>query len=369
VSTYIGIDCIALPSGISGAANYIYNLVRSLLSSDRSFPIAVICKPAHEHIFKKHLRAGDKLIKIPLMNRLHQLLFYEYRLSNLLINENIKVFHATHYITPPRNRNYKIITTFHDMGFILYPEYYPLVKKLYFGNRMSTFISRSDIVIAVSEATSDSITEIFPESRSKLKVIYPGVNHFSSNGSSGRKKKYLLAVNSLEKRKNIPFLIKVFNLLKSKYNLEHQFIVVGNQTNDFRNVVAEYLRSKYKNDIEIMHSISESELANLYQNADLFLNASTFEGFGFTAFEAIKFSCPSIMYSSNVLKNVIAEHPYLLNNLDIQTWADLIARELRLEFPHKIDPSLIANFTWQNNVEKTINHYSQLLTPREVSID
>jgi glycosyltransferase involved in cell wall biosynthesis len=369
VNTYIGIDCIALPNGISGAANYIQNLVQSLLSSDRSFPIAVICKPAHERAFKKHLRAGDKLIKVPLNNRLHQLLFYEYKLSKLLINENIKVFHATHYITPPRNRNYKIITTFHDMGFILHPEYYPLIKKLYFGNRMLTFISRSDIVMAVSEATGDSITEIFPESHSKLKVIYPGVNHFSSNGSSGRKKKYLLTVNSLEKRKNIPFLIKVFNLLKSKYNLEHQFIVVGNQTNDFQNVMAEYNRSKYKNDIEVLHSISDSELANLYQNADLFLNASTFEGFGFTAFEAIRFSCPSIMYSSNVLKKVIEYHPYLLNNLDVQTWTDLIARELSLEFPNKIDPSLIENFTWQNSVEKTINLYSELLNHREVLVD
>jgi glycosyltransferase involved in cell wall biosynthesis len=246
VKTYIGIDCIALPTGISGAANYIQNLVQSLLLTDRSFPIAIICKPAHVPDFKKHLGAGDKLIQVPLKNRLHQLLYYEYKLSDLLIKENIKVFHATHYITPPRNRNYKIITTFHDMGFILHPEYYPLVKRLYFGTRMLTFISRSDIVIAVSEATGDSIAEIFPESYSKLKVIYPGVNHFNSNGSFGRKNKYILTVNSLEKRKNIPFLIKVYNHLKSKYNLEHQFIVVGNKTNDYSTVIGEYNRSRYK---------------------------------------------------------------------------------------------------------------------------
>jgi glycosyltransferase involved in cell wall biosynthesis len=369
VNTFIGIDCIALPAGISGAANYIYNLTRSLLSAERSFSIAVLCKPVHEPAFKKYLKPGDKIITVPLMNRLHQLVFYEYQLADLLLNENIKLFHATHYINPPRNKQYKIITTFHDMGFILHPEYYPLIKRLYFGNRMSTFISRSDIVMAVSEATGESIAEIFPESNSKLKVIYPGINHFNGNGAAVRKKKYLLTVNSFEKRKNIPFLIKVFNLLKSKYDLEHQFIVVGNQTNDYTDVMTEYNRSRFKNDIAILHSISDVELTTLYQNADLYLNASTFEGFGFTAFEAIRFSCPSIMYHSNVLKKVIVDHPYLLNNLDIHQWTDLIAKELAQEFPRKIEPSLIEHFTWEKSVEKTIRLYSNLLTPREVSVD
>jgi glycosyltransferase involved in cell wall biosynthesis len=368
VNTYIGIDCIALPTGISGAANYIYNLARSLLSAERDFPLAILCKPIHEPAFKKFLKPGDKCITVPLKNRPHQLVFYEYMLSDLLLRENIKLFHATHYITPPRHEGYKMITTFHDMGFILHPEYYPLIKRLYFGHRMSTFISRSDIVMAVSEATSDSIAEIFPKSYSKLRVIYPGVNHFNGNGTAIKNKKYLLTVNSFEKRKNIPFLIKVFNLLKSKYNLEHQYVVVGNQTNDYAAVLAEYNRSRFKNDIALLHSISDKELTTLYQNADLYLNASTFEGFGFTAFEAIKFSCPSIMYHSNVLKKVFVDHPYLLNNLDIQQWTDLIARELTLQFPQKIDPSMIEHFTWEKSVEKTINLYSQLLTSREVPV-
>jgi glycosyltransferase involved in cell wall biosynthesis len=368
MNTYIGIDCIALPAGISGAANYIYNLARSLLAAERSFSIVILCKPVHEAKFQKYLKPGDKCITVPLKNRLHQLLFYEYKLPDLLVSENIKLFHATHYITPPSSQRYKLITTFHDMGFILHPQYYPLIKRLYFGNRMSTFISRSDIVMAVSESTGDSIAEIFPESYSKLKVIYPGVNHFNGNGSAVRNKKYLLSVNSFEKRKNIPFLIKVFNLLKSKYNLEHQYVVVGNQTNDYTKVITEYNRSRFKNDIAIMHSISDNELTTLYQNADLYLNASTFEGFGFTAFEAIRFSSPSIMYHSNVLKKVFVDHPYLLNNLDIQQWTDLIARELTLQFPQKIDSSLIEHFTWEKSVEQTISLYSQLLTASEVPL-
>ena len=110
-------------------------------------------------------------------------------------------------------------------------------------------------------------------------------------------------------------------------------------------------------------------MADLYQNAEVFLNASTFEGFGFTAFEAIRFSCPSVMYHSNVLKKVIKDHPYLLDNLDIYKWADFIARELKLDFPNKIDSSLIGHFTWENSAEKIINLYSDLLTHREVMLD
>jgi glycosyltransferase involved in cell wall biosynthesis len=369
LNTYIGVDCIALPDGFSGAANYIYNLTHSLLSANRPFPIALICRPIHAPAFEKIIKAEDKLIKVPLRNRLHKLLFYEYRLSSLLINKNIKIFHATHYITPKQSEFYKIITTFHDMGFLLHPGYYPFVKRLYFRKRMYTFITRSDVVLAVSEATRDSIVEIFPQSRAKINTIYPGVNHMNIGDSKDRKKKYLLAVNSFEKRKNIPFLIKVFNLLKCKYKLEHQFIVIGDHTNDYPNVLAEVNRSPYKMDIILLNSISKQELVSYYQNADIFVNASTYEGFGFTPFEAIGLSCPSFLYNNNVLKKVFKAHQYLLNTLDVHEWADLIAEQLKLGFPNKIERSQIELFTWENNAKKTIELYSKLLMQRAASFD
>lgn len=369
MNSFVGLDCIALPDGFSGAANYIYNLSRTLLSTDRSFPIVIFCKPIHESVFKKFLGPRDKLIKVPLRNRLHKLLFYEYKLSELLIKENIKLFHATHYITPKQSRHYKLITTFHDMGFLLYPEYYPMVKRLYFGKRMPTFISRSDIILAVSEATEESIADIFPESRSKLQVIYPGVNHLASTGLNGHSAKYILAVNSFEKRKNIPFLIKLFNLLKHKHKLEHQFIVVGEKTNDYPNVLTEVNRSPFKKDITLLYSISKEELADYYQNADFFVNASTYEGFGFTPFEAIRFSCPSFIYNNNVIKKVFKDHLYLLNSLEVTEWADLIAEQLKLEFPNKIAQARVANLTWESSIKNTISLYSQLIMRREDSLD
>ena len=365
---FIGLDAIALPKHFSGAAYYIYNLICALLAADRPFPLAIVCKSRHEHLFEKFLRPEDKLIRVPLKNRLQQLHFYEYQLSGLLIKEGIKLFHATHYITPRPSDFYKIVTTFHDMGFLLYPKYYPRVKNLFFGKRMSTFISRSDILLAVSEATRDSIDTLFPENRSKLEIVYPGVNHFSSGMAKDNRKKYLLAVNSIEKRKNIPFLIRVFNLLKSKYHLEHQFIIIGHHANDYSNVIAEINHSPYKNDIILLNSLSKEELTGYYQNADFFVNASIYEGFGFTPFEAIRFSCPSFIYNNNVIRKVFKEHPYLLKTLDINEWADFIAKELKLNFQNKISQSLIKHFTWENTAQETFGLYSQLMMHREILV-
>ena len=370
---YIGMDCLSLPHNFSGAGYYMYYLIRKTLQIERSLPIAVFCKPEHRSLFTPHLKFGDKIVSIPLKSRIHRLLFYEYGLEKYLIRENVKLFHATHYLCPPPNKNYKIITTFHDMGFILHPQFYPISKRLYFKSRMKTFLRRSDRIIAISKSTEDAIIEFFPECKRKISLIYPGTDHlseenFKPNPIQAVERPFILAVNSFEKRKNIPFIIKLFTYLKQNYNLDHRLILIGHKANEHHSILKESSKSKYSADIHVLISIPIEQLISFYLSSDFFINASSYEGFGFSPFEAINYDLPAFLFRNGVAAELFNHHPYIQTNLDVESWGKYINSELQNNFENKISPELINNLTWQNTAVQFRELFSKLITVEEMAI-
>lgn len=348
----LGIDCLALPANFSGAAYYILNLVKSLLQLPRSFKIQIYCKSHHSYLFKKFLQEKDELFEFELKNRVHQLFFYEQHLSKKLVNSNTDIFLATHYITPKADHSYKIISIFHDMGFLLYPEYYPFAKKIYFRNMIPRFVARSNRIVTVSKTTLSDLIKNIPGSKSKSLFIYPGTDHnFNPNVKSDAEiinKPFILAVNSFEKRKNIPFIIEIFNQLKNKHHIKHSLLLVGTVNNYLKKVKNIAERSPFKESIFILPEISSASLKEFYTKADMFINVSLYEGFGFTPFEAISRNCPAFLYSNSVLQELIGKSPYLIASSSVDVWVDKIYSAMKQGYSDKIEANKLKHLTWNN---------------------
>jgi len=371
----IGIDCLSLPAHFSGAANYIFYLTIHLLKAPRTVPLTIFCKPAHRPLFSEHLKKDDKIVVIPLKNRATQLFFYEFQLKQRLIKEKIAVFYATHYLTPPRSPRYFIINTFHDAGFVLFPHFYPWIKRLYFGQRMATFLKRADVITAVSQSTAVSLAQSFPAQAGKIRTVYSGVDHFSGQPTDAspvlpvRRKiadrPYILAVNTLESRKNIPFIIQVFNELKTRFKMPHRLVIVGHPANGYRGILKTIRESSFKSEIILTNFVSTDELIAAYQRCDFFISASVYEGFGFTPFEAIFFGRPAFLYRNNAVAEFLGEHPYLFDHFDAAAWAEHIWRESRRGFKNKITFERITHLSWQNTASQVIKICTELMTTGE----
>lgn len=348
----LGIDCIALPSNFSGAAYYILNLTKSLLQLPRSFKIQVYCKSRHASLFKEFLKEGDELVQVDLKNRVHQLFFYEVQLSKKLVQNNTNIFLATHYITPKENHNYKIISIFHDMGFLNYPKYYQFIKRNYFRKMIPLFISRSDKIVTVSKNTLTELIKKIPQTNEKSLHIYPGTDHhLDFNFKSEQefvKNSFILAVNSFEKRKNIPFIIEIFNQLKKKHHINHNLLLVGTVNNYLRKVKHIAEKSPFKDSIFILQQINKAELNGFYKKADMFINASIYEGFGFTPFEAISQNCPAFLYSNKVIMEIFGKHPYIIDSLEVDNWVDIIYSEMKKKYSGKLKGEILKHLTWEN---------------------
>lgn len=370
---FVGIDCLALPEKFSGAAYYIYYLTKNLLEAPRNYPLSIFCKPQHQRIFRDLLGTRDKIFPVPLKNRADQLHLYEFRLKRILLKENVKIFYATHYICPPPDERYHLISTFHDMGFLLYPRYYPLIKRLYFGRRMKTFLERSDHVVAVSQSTADSLAKLFPQYSPRIKVICPGADHLPLERTYSLLKPavaspFILAVNTFELRKNIPFIIRVFNSLKTRANFPHKLLLIGHPANGYSKIMAEVNRSPFRKEIILLNSLSSTELTYYYKSCDLFINASEYEGFGFTPFEALNQNCPVFLYKNNTVAEFLGDHPYIFNHLDADVWADFIWNELMNSFKLKMDREAIRHLSWSNTAKETFKLLDTLVSTKDVSL-
>ncbi len=363
---FVGIDCLPLPRHFSGAAKYILHLTRSLLRAPRDFPLAILCRPRHTGLFAAYLKPADKLVTVSVRNRAQFLWRYEFSLPKLLRRQKIHIFHATHYLCPPASPYYKTVSTFHDMGFVRFPYWYSPLKTLYFKRKIPVFLNRADRIVAVSRNTRDDIVNAFPQTAAKIQVLHPGTDHLDMDKipSTASDPPFILSVNSFEKRKDIAFLLEVFNRLKREYFLPHRLILVGQPGNDGKNILRAQRKSPFASDIDIRISIPDEELIRLYQSADMFVSASNFEGFGFTPFEALRFGLPTFLYRHAVVEELLPRHPYILDHKEPEKWAALIAGAFLKNYSEKFSAFPAVQLTWRNCARQVCELYRSLLNER-----
>lgn len=204
---------------------------------------------------------------------------------------NSDIYHNPLFLLPRFGLKKQIATviTVHDLAFIEHPESFDFKTRLYFRLFLRKSLERADIVIAISNATAESISNYFPAVKNKVRVIYNGFNDFRRLSQLENickyKTPYFLQVGCGHKRKNLDVTIEGF--LKIKCNRNLRLICVG---------TSQRQKSSYKDvpGIVFLDQISEEDLYDLYRNAIATMYPSQYEGFGFPILEAMSSGCPVI---------------------------------------------------------------------------
>lgn len=134
-------------------------------------------------------------------------------------------------------------------------------------------------------------------------VVHPPINQVDSrqsflrlrSGLTAVSRNYYLTVSRLAPTKHIDLIIKVAN--KMKFPLK----VVGNGVEEMA------LRKIAGENVELLGSVDDKQLKDLYQNAKAFLYASVNEDFGMVPVEAMSFGTPVIALSSGGVKESVID--------------------------------------------------------------
>ena len=128
---------------------------------------------------------------------------------------------------------------------------------------------------------------------------------------------YILAVSSIEPRKNFPNLIRAFNRLKLE---DTKLLIVGSRESIFHNPELSSLVEGNPN-IHFTGYVTDRELAGLYRHAKLFVFPSFYEGFGIPPLEAMACGCPTVVSRAASLPEVCGDASHYVDPESVESIA------------------------------------------------
>lgn len=223
------------------------------------------------------------------------------------------------YIVPPKLGG-KVITTVHDMTWLRFPE--TMDKRNYkrLQDGLLRSIARSDRILTLSRFSKEEIVSLLDVPDEKISIVpcapslSKAVEDFPLCAERFHiTKPYLLYVGTIEPRKNLIRLLKAYSLLKLERGMTHQMVLAGGRGWESDDI---YRMAENMDGVVLTGYLTAAEKNALYQNADVFVFPSLYEGFGIPPLEAMAFGCPVVCSNAASLPEVVGEAARLVNPLD-----------------------------------------------------
>ncbi|MEY4504675.1 MAG: hypothetical protein RL154_971 [Pseudomonadota bacterium] len=367
------IDSVALLSPLAGIGRYNAEIAKLLPQFDVNanykyyygFVSDKVILPSSETRSLSTLGLAKKII---INNRVAKKLTRAgLRVYNSLTMPIYDLYWQPNFIPRDDIKTKKIITTVHDFSWHIEPSWHPKERADDMQKRFWDGIKRTDRIITGSEFTKQEIIKYLNYSADKIDVIYHGVDHsvfYPSNEITlDLPKKYILAVGSIEPRKNLINLLKAYDTFDAEFKNEYKLILVGFKgwnNSDIMSII-----EKNKTNIIYLGYINDNELREVYSRASVFVYPSLYEGFGIPPLEAM--ACGTAVVVSNVssLPEACGDSALYINPLCIDEIIAAIKSilensALQNEYKQK-GIKWAANFTWQESTKKHIESFYKTL--------
>lgn len=357
----------------TGIGVYIKNLADELFKLDQENEYVLFMKdPEYSEFLVPNSRITKVKIDVPWYSLKEQLV-----MPKILKKHQLDLMHFPHFNVPILYTG-KYLVTIHDIT----PKFFPgplvrksLIRKLGYNLVFKTGLSKAKKIITISNYTKQNIIKHFNANPDKIIITHLGFNQNLTNQITDQKikeiknklnitKPFLFYVGVWRDHKNLPGLVKAFNILKSKYNLDIQLVLAGSQDDRYPEIKQEINQSKYKSDIITPGFIEDSDLPLLYKAAKLFILPSYAEGFGLVALEAQSLNTPVIASNTTSLPEILEGSAVYFNPDDVHNMAEVINKVLA-------DKSLysdlqqkglaqVKKYSWQTTARQTLSVYQNI---------
>jgi glycosyltransferase involved in cell wall biosynthesis len=257
----------------------------------------------------------------------------------------------------------------HDLSYLRFPETVSR-DSLRYRTIVPRSIDRARIVCTLSETMKDEIEAEYGLDRERIHVTYPGVDDswFEAKPLSdidrvqvGLPERYVLAVGTLEPRKNLGHLLRAYSELWHSDPTTPPIVLVGasgwGPRLDLERLPDEaVIRTGY---------LATPELRSVVAGAACFAFPSMYEGFGIPPVEALACGVPVVATDLPVTREVLGQAARLVPLHDL----DALAEALRLELSTDSDEAAMTRrrdqarrWTWRECARQTLAAYQDALS-------
>lgn len=259
----------------------------------------------------------------------------------------------------------KQIVSIHDMAFKYFKSTFSKGFVILYNFLVPRIAKKSIHVCTVSESAKIEICKELNLNEAKISVIYNGLTDVFKQKKdncnvllNSNEERYLLTVSSHHPRKNYKRLIEAFSNIEDK---SIKLYVIGNIINHFSYEININDINK-DNRIKFLTNVSDKELACYYQNAELFVFPSLYEGFGIPVIEAMSMNLICVLSDIPVFREIGDDLVIYVNPEDTSSITEGINIGLKLK-KKKIKYINLKKFNWENSTNKIIellNKFSKI---------
>ena len=200
-----------------------------------------------------------------------------------LLARNADILHCPTFRAPVGSR-VPLVVTFHDLAVLRHPETFNTWTRTYSRSVLPRVAQAAARIIAVSQFTARELVELLDVPETKIRVIPNAVGPpFTATGDAAEGD-YVLAVSTLEPRKNLGRLVEGFR--RADLNGCELRVVGARGWGNIDHVPSAGVRW--------LGEVSDDELARLYRGARCAAYVSLYEGFGLPVLEAMSCGTPVV---------------------------------------------------------------------------
>lgn len=289
--------------------------------------------------------------------------FFSHLLKESLIPKGYDVYHVAHQFLIAILPSHGVrIATVHDLKPLVIPEDYPFLLKFVLGRILSRAYEL-DLILVDSRATKSDLCTLFRIPERKIRVVPLGVSEVFTPRPNARAllglrsdSKIIIHVGTEDRSKNIPFLLKVLQMLSKRVD-DLLLIRVGQKSPATQRLIQ---KLSLENKVLYVKSLSDERLAYHYSAADLLLFPSRYEGFGLPTLEAMSSGCPVMCSNTSSLPEVVDDAGSVVP-LNVDEWVErayslLTKREL-WEYYKEQGLKRAGEFSWLKCAKETEKAY------------
>ena len=318
----LGYDAKRLFNNFTGLGNYSRTLLRDLAAfyPDNAY---FLYSPRLVKNQETQFFINSPLFNVETPPPGRRLLWRTTGLRRELGRHRIQLYHGLSHEIPIglHARRIPSVVTMHDLIFYHYPHQYRWADRQLYDFKFRYACQHATRIIAISEATKQDIILFYGIPEEKITVIYQSVHQRFVQEKSQKTldnvvskyklpTNYLFFVGSLIERKNLLGVVKALALLPKEDRLP--LVIVG-EGDSYKQQVISYARVHGL--LPLLHFIRPDfdDFPALYQQADIFLYPSFYEGFGIPVLEALYSETPVITSNISSLPEAAGSSSYLVD--------------------------------------------------------
>jgi glycosyltransferase involved in cell wall biosynthesis len=367
---HIAIDAHAVGTRLAGNETYIANLVEALaeIDSKNTYTLYVTRREAVERFrgrwpnFEvRRTLPHTPLVRIPLTFELE------------LRRRPVDLLHVQ--FTAPPFAPCPVVTTVHDLAFEHIPETFNRRSWMQMRLTVRRTVRRAAHVITPSEFSRRDVIETYGVAPERVTVTHEAAApHFRPADATeiekvrqtyGIRGDYILAVGSIQPRKNLARLFAAYSALR-RARLSDKLpalVLVGKKAWLYGETLRAVEREGIGDRTVFTGYVSERDLPALYTGALCFVYPSYFEGFGLPVLEAMRCGAPVLAGDRTSLPEVVGDAGLLVDPFDTGALSSALARLID-------DPALRADlrerglarahtFDWRATARATLRVYER----------